>query len=190
MTFHSQLTRSFLHLPFCEVPQTCLPGTLRHGTTAQFGAADLCGPKNIARQINEMTWGLKRWDLTIQTGSNQIRSEEWKDGVMCSWDLATPPTSAERYHFFHECSKYIGTWSWHSLLSKQYDCGRTVVVEIWAKHCSPSNLVDLRVSQHLAKKRSWSRVSEDLFHNSTRRLIMMLQVPCQTSIPEETQNQM
>lgn len=109
MTFHSQLTRSFLHgHPFLRCLKHGNSRTRKkHGVpTAQFGIADLCGPKSIARQINEMTWGLKRWDLTIQTEwLDQIRSEEWKDGVMCSWDLATPPTSVERYHFFHECSK-------------------------------------------------------------------------------------
>lgn len=50
--------------------------TLRkHGVpTAQFGIADLCGP-----------WGLKRWDLTLQTGSDQIRRVEgWLDVFMRS----------------------------------------------------------------------------------------------------------
>lgn len=179
MTFHSQLTRSFLHLPFCEVPQPCLPGTQEaRKPTAQFGGADLCCP-----------WGLKRWDLTIQTGSDQIRRVEgWRHVFMRS---SHSTNFRGKVPFFPWMFQAIGTWSWDSLLSEQYDCGRTVVVEIWAKHCSPSNLVDLRVSQHLARKRSWSRVWEDLFHNSTRRLIMMLQVhPCQTTIPEETQNQM
>ncbi len=50
-----------------------------------------------------MTWGLKRWDLTIQTGSNQIRwVEAWHH--VWIWDLATPSTSVERY-IFRRCSK-------------------------------------------------------------------------------------
>ena len=90
MTFHSELTRSFLHgKPFFEVPQPCLPGRKKHGTTAQFGAADLCGP---------------RFDNT-----DWIRSDQ-KSGRMVARCVHESFRHSTNFRwkgtiFFHECSK-------------------------------------------------------------------------------------
>lgn len=125
--------------PFLRCLKHACPDAAAFWTTAQFGVADLCGPKNIARQINEMTWGLKRWDLTIQTGSDQIRRVEgWRNVFMRS---SHSTNFRGKVHFFRECSKPLEHG--HDRRFFPNSMIVEVVVEIWAKHLSPSNLVDL-----------------------------------------------